>query len=226
MVSTTSPRSSPGTQWPSPGNLLETLLSQEGHMQPSPFQLHLLNVNLKSVRKIKHHWQCFWYFSNYICSGRKVFEACSAGRIEIRGEIWKLLLHILIHVNCFFGQVFFRNNSEPVQDPQHMFYTWCGVPETWPLINMIKTHHANSWSFLLHQLHCSFIRRKQREMEFSRTITQPLVAWFGLQWTTSRIAWVAKPNCGLDQSEAASHTIDTQAEPSSISISLSNERTV
>ena len=98
-------------------------------------------------------------------------------------------------------QCFFSNPWESFLDPQHMFYTWCGVPETWPLINMIKTHHANSWSFLLHQLHCSFIHRKQREMEFSRTITQPLVAWFGLQWTTSRMAWVAKPNCGMDQWE-------------------------
>ena len=32
-------------------------------------------------------------------------------------------------------------------------------------------------------------------------ITQPLVERFCLRWTTSCTAWVAKPNCGLDQWE-------------------------
>merc|ERR1712037_860782 len=38
--------SSPGTQSQSPGSKLETLLWREPAMQLSPFQLHLLNVNL------------------------------------------------------------------------------------------------------------------------------------------------------------------------------------
>ena len=53
QVTTSSPRSSPGTQWPSLGNLLETLLWGEPTMQPSPFPPHLLNVNLKTINS-KH----------------------------------------------------------------------------------------------------------------------------------------------------------------------------
>ena len=55
MVATTSPRSSPGTQWPSLGRRLENLLWRDTGTQPSPFQLHLLDVNL--IQNIKHHWQ-------------------------------------------------------------------------------------------------------------------------------------------------------------------------
>ena len=57
MVATTSPRSSPGTQWPSPGKQLATLLWRDTTMLLSLFQLHSLNVNLKSIQNIKHNWQ-------------------------------------------------------------------------------------------------------------------------------------------------------------------------
>ena len=60
MVPTSSPRSSPGTQWPIPGNLLATLLWRESATQPLPFQLQLLaRANSKWIKNITHHWQ-FW----------------------------------------------------------------------------------------------------------------------------------------------------------------------
>ena len=51
-MTTTSPRSSPGTQSPSPGNQVETLLWRGSPMQPSQFQLRLsLVADLRSIWK-------------------------------------------------------------------------------------------------------------------------------------------------------------------------------
>ena len=51
--------------------------------------------------------------------------------------------------------------------------------KTWPLFNMIGTHHPISRSFLLHQLHCSFIGQKQREMEMEEGSAR--VSWYERQ---------------------------------------------
>ena len=58
MMTTSSPRSSPGTQSPSRGNKLETSLWRETTMQPSPFQLHLLNVNWKKIKTLNTIGNC------------------------------------------------------------------------------------------------------------------------------------------------------------------------
>ena len=47
-LTTPPPRSSPGTQWPSLGKRLENLLWRDTGTQPSPFQLHLLDVDFNS----------------------------------------------------------------------------------------------------------------------------------------------------------------------------------
>ena len=56
MMKTPAPRSSPGTLWPSPGNLLETLLWRDTPLQSLPFQLHLYNVDYNLVRKVDCSW--------------------------------------------------------------------------------------------------------------------------------------------------------------------------
>ena len=59
-TTSTSPRSCPGTLWPSLGNLLATLLCPETSPQQSPFQNQLLaHANSKWIQYIKHHWQYF-----------------------------------------------------------------------------------------------------------------------------------------------------------------------
>ena len=57
LMTATSPQSCPGTQWQSLGNKLTILQRQDNTMQPLPFRLHLLNVDLKNI---KYYWQ-FWH---------------------------------------------------------------------------------------------------------------------------------------------------------------------
>ena len=57
-ISTTSPRSSPGTRLPSPGNLLENSLWRETTMLPSLFQNQLLaNASSKWIQYIKYNFE-------------------------------------------------------------------------------------------------------------------------------------------------------------------------
>ena len=74
LMTATSPQSCPGIQWQSLGNKLTTFLRQDNTMQPLPFRLHLLNVDLKkSIQNNKYYWQ-FWHSFVYILSVVKAFS--------------------------------------------------------------------------------------------------------------------------------------------------------
>ena len=70
MITTTSPRSCPGTQLLSPGKRPETLLWGENPMPPLPFRIRLLIVSLKGIQNIKRN---NWQFSLVISAGRNFF---------------------------------------------------------------------------------------------------------------------------------------------------------
>ena len=53
------------------------------------------------------------------------------------------------------------------------------VAKTRMVINVIRTHHPTSRSFLLNQSHCSFIGRKQKEMEMEEGSAR--VSWYERQ---------------------------------------------